>query len=68
MFEEFFENSKLPKGMTSYFLALIPKISYPQRLTDYRPISLIGSLYKILVKVLASRLKKVDFEWCGRYK
>lgn len=58
MFDEFFENAKLPKGMNSYFLVLVPKISCPQRLTDYKPISLLGCLYKILAKVLASRLKK----------
>lgn len=82
MFEEFFMNSKLPKGLTSYFLALVPKISCPQWLMDYHPISLLGCLYKILAKVLASRLKKVlrsliinrpfcreeYFGWCGHYQ
>ncbi|XP_028061933.1 uncharacterized protein LOC114265350 [Camellia sinensis] len=39
--------------------ALIPKVDSPSSLRDYRPISLIGSLYKILAKVLANRMKQV---------
>lgn len=31
----------------------------PISLTDYRPISLIGCMYKIISKILALRLKKV---------
>lgn len=38
---------------------LIPKVSDPIGLRDFRPISLIGSYYKILAKMLAKRLKKV---------
>ncbi|KHN47625.1 hypothetical protein glysoja_036477, partial [Glycine soja] len=40
------------------FIALIPKVSDPQGLSDYRPISLIGCVYKIVSKLLAKRLKK----------
>ena len=41
------------------FIALIPKINDPQSFNDYRPISLIGCVYKILAKVLAKRLAAV---------
>ncbi|RZB71032.1 LINE-1 retrotransposable element ORF2 protein [Glycine soja] len=53
------EGCVLPKAITASFLALIPKVNSPQNLKEYRPICLIGCLYKILSKVLASRLKKV---------
>jgi hypothetical protein len=56
---EFHWNGKLTKGINSTFIALIPKVDIPQRLNDFRPISLVGSLYKILAKVLANRLRLV---------
>jgi hypothetical protein len=56
---EFHRNGRLSKGLNSTFIALIPKVDSPQRLNDYRPISLVGSLYKILAKVLANRLRLV---------
>ncbi|PNX60849.1 cysteine-rich receptor-like protein kinase, partial [Trifolium pratense] len=56
---DFHRNGKLSKGINSTFIALIPKVDSPQRLNDFRPISLVGSLYKILAKVLADRLRLV---------
>ncbi|CAJ2670867.1 unnamed protein product [Trifolium pratense] len=46
-------------GINATFIALIPKTDSPQRLNDFRPISLVGCLYKILAKVLANRLRQV---------
>jgi len=56
---EFHRNGKFMKGINNTFIALIPKIDSPQRLNDFRPISLVGSLYKVLAKVLANILKVV---------
>jgi len=56
---DFHRNDRLTRGINTTFIALIPKVNSPQRLNDFRPISLVGCLYKILSKVLANRLRKV---------
>ena len=56
---EFHRNKCLTKGINNTFIALISKVDSPQRLNDFRPISLVGSMYKILAKVLANRLQLV---------
>jgi len=52
-------NGKLSKGINNTFIALIPKVVRPQRLNDFRPISMVGSLCKVLFKVLTNRLRWV---------
>nr|GEX38859.1 putative RNA-directed DNA polymerase, eukaryota, reverse transcriptase zinc-binding domain protein [Tanacetum cinerariifolium] len=52
----FFIYADIPKGSNSLFIALIPKVPGANLVKDSRPISLIGSLYKIITKVLANRL------------
>jgi len=56
---EFHRNGKLSKGINNTFIALIPKVENPQRLNDFRPISMVGCLYKVLYKVLTNRLRRV---------
>jgi len=43
---EFHRNGKLTKGVNATFITLIPKVVSPQRLNDFRPISLVGCMYK----------------------
>ena len=45
------------------FLMLVPKRGGAEVLKDIRLISLVGSLYKLLAKVLANRLKKMMGKW-----
>ncbi|GKE42501.1 putative RNA-directed DNA polymerase, eukaryota, reverse transcriptase zinc-binding domain protein [Tanacetum coccineum] len=55
----FLGTSSLPHGSNSSFFTLIPKVSNPIFIKDFRPISLIGIHYKIIAKILAKRLAKV---------
>ncbi|GJU65921.1 RNA-directed DNA polymerase, eukaryota [Tanacetum coccineum] len=52
----FFMYGEIPNGCNSNFIALIPKILDANMVKDFHPISLIGSLYKIIAKILANRL------------
>ena len=59
MFRDFFSIGKFVRNINSTFLVLIPKKGGAEDLMDFRPIILVGSLYKLLSKVLAKILKKV---------
>uniref|UniRef100_A0A2N9ELX8 Reverse transcriptase domain-containing protein n=1 Tax=Fagus sylvatica TaxID=28930 RepID=A0A2N9ELX8_FAGSY len=58
-FEEFHTHCKFEKSLNATFIALIPKKWDALNIRDYRPISLISSMYKLLSKVLANRIKTV---------
>uniref|UniRef100_A0A2N9GAG5 Reverse transcriptase domain-containing protein n=1 Tax=Fagus sylvatica TaxID=28930 RepID=A0A2N9GAG5_FAGSY len=58
-FEEFYEQGQFEKSLNATFIALIPKKPNVVNIKDFRPISLIGSIYKLLAKVLANRLRGV---------
>lgn len=57
--EEFHQRGKISKGMGASFIALVPKKEGEIGIKDYKPISLLGSIYKILAKVLAGRIQKI---------
>ena len=59
LFEEFYQHNKFEKSFNATFIALIPKKNDASNIRDFRPISLVGSVYKILAKVLANLLKEV---------
>nr|GFB72479.1 RNA-directed DNA polymerase, eukaryota [Tanacetum cinerariifolium] len=55
----FFTYGDMPNGCNSNFIALIPKIIDANMVKDFRPISLIGSLYKVIAKILTNLLVNV---------
>ncbi|GKV03082.1 hypothetical protein SLEP1_g15450 [Rubroshorea leprosula] len=66
--QEFHKKGKLVKGLNVSFLTLIPKVKNPQRIEEFRPISLIGSLYKIIAKLLSTRLRSVMADIIGEHQ
>jgi len=59
--QNFHDQGIFERSFNATFIALIPKKIGAKELTDFRPISLIGSIYKIISKVLTERLKKVVY-------
>ncbi|KAL4386887.1 hypothetical protein GQ457_09G026990 [Hibiscus cannabinus] len=58
-FGSFFKGEMSDLSFNQSFVVLIPKRSNPVLIEDYRPISLVGCVYKLLSKVLAVRLREV---------
>ncbi|GJV02398.1 RNA-directed DNA polymerase, eukaryota [Tanacetum coccineum] len=50
---QFFSSGTFLPGCNSSFIALIPKMQEAKVVKDFRPISLIGSVYKIVATILA---------------
>jgi ribonuclease HI len=57
MVKAFFHSSFLLKSLNHTFLTLIPKITTPELVTQFRPISLCNVTYKIIAKIMVNRLK-----------
>ena len=55
----FHDSDTFERSLNATFVALIPKKLGAEDIRDFRPISLIGCVYKLLAKVLARRLKRV---------
>jgi hypothetical protein len=58
-FGEVHEYGKFERSLNATFISLIPKKINAVNIRDFRPISLIGCIYKLLAKVLANRLALV---------
>ncbi|KAK3229199.1 hypothetical protein Dsin_001080 [Dipteronia sinensis] len=66
LMEEFYREGSIVKKLNKTVIALIPKYVKPKSMKDYRLISLVGSLYKILAKLLANRMSKVIVQFSDR--
>ena len=58
-FDNFHRHSVFDQSLNASFLTLIPKKCNAINIKDFCPINLAGSVYKLLSKVLANRLRVV---------
>ena len=59
LYKEFHKCGKFVSSLNSTFLVMILKRGGVEDLKDFRPLSLVGSMDKLIAKVLANRLKLV---------
>lgn len=58
IFNDFHNHSSFVRSLNSTFLVMISKKAHLKNLNDFRPISFIACMYKLLSKVLAKKLSK----------
>lgn len=56
---EFFESCELPEELNDALVVLIPKVNKPEKITQFRPISLCNVLFKVMTKAMVLRLKSL---------
>ncbi|KAJ9697646.1 hypothetical protein PVL29_006989 [Vitis rotundifolia] len=62
VFAEFHSSGIINQNTNASFIVLLPKKSQSKKISDFRPISLITCLYKVIAKVLSTRLRGVLHE------
>lgn len=59
MVQKFFQNGEVEEGMNLTNICLIPKKLHATSLKEFRPISLCNVVFKVITKILATRMKRV---------
>lgn len=62
---DFFETGQLPAKANDVIVVLIAKVLKPEKITQFRPISLCNVLFKIITKTMVGRLKGVISKLVG---
>ena len=55
--KEVFRSQKVPEFLNQTIVALIPKQVGPETVSHYRPISLCNTIYKVISKIIVSRIR-----------
>lgn len=57
--KDFYEIRKFVRSLTTTFIVMVPKKIGAEGFKNFRPISLVRSVYMLIAKVLANCLEKV---------
>ena len=55
--KEAFRTGKVPPNLNQTLIALIPEIKGPETIGNYRPISLCNFVYKVITKIIVTRIR-----------
>ncbi|XP_019163602.1 PREDICTED: uncharacterized protein LOC109159944 [Ipomoea nil] len=64
----FFEHGILPPGCNDTILSLIPNVQNPEYIKQFRPIGLCNVAYKLITKIMATRLKDIAGKLVGPHQ
>lgn len=59
LFHDLHNNGKFARELNSTFIILIAKKNGAKNIQDFRPISLVGCIYKLIAKVMTTRFTRV---------
>lgn len=62
--QDFYNHAVNQKSINYSYITLVPKKSNPEKVSYFRPISLLNSSMKFITKILANRLQKVILQVC----
>ncbi|XP_019150525.1 PREDICTED: uncharacterized protein LOC109147318 [Ipomoea nil] len=65
---KFFDEGSLPEECNDTIITLIPKIPEPKHVKQFRPISLCNVSYKLLTKIMSSRLRNILTKLIGPHQ
>lgn len=65
-FKELHEPGYFVRFLNSSFLVLIAKVGGAYNIKDFRPINLVGSIYKLIAEILVRRMSKVMDKVVGK--
>ncbi|KAK9922738.1 hypothetical protein M0R45_031185 [Rubus argutus] len=52
-----FTSCEIPPGLNHTIISLIPKVTGPQEMAQFRPISLCTTIYKVISKIIVARIR-----------
>lgn len=57
--KQIFSSGKIPEYPNKTLITLIPKCNSPESLSNYRPIGLCNTVYKVITKLLVARIRPI---------
>ncbi|XP_019189720.1 PREDICTED: uncharacterized protein LOC109184127 [Ipomoea nil] len=63
-----FTTGRIPEGVNDTLLVLIPKVTTPETVKQFRPISLCNVSYKVITKTITNRLKFILLKIIGPFQ